>query len=335
LNLAELSLTLVDLSTMATAKKTAKTTSKVTSKTTTKKTAPKKAAKVVKKPVATRRTSTTRESIQKLRARWPELTVIERSAFAQLVPEAQADALGKQTRAVSVLSQGLRWAVKMDTALRTYPGALASYSAMRFAYYLECLSRLQGELETERGKRAKAQAARTEAMRLREDALMTRKRLVRRLYTFAGAREAEREEVTAALGSSETDEHLAESLRSLAKLAQTYMGRADPESKVLADTAGLSHGDIHAALLSARALASSNSDVQLEGYLRLNDSAVVNRAEGRLLWEMREARRLFNEAHEENPVVPKLEPGAATRHAFVRKQKASSKKRSERAQDEG
>jgi len=278
--------------------------------------AAKKVAKRAAAPQVGKQGVSARASIHKLKARWPALSPIERAAFGQLVSEVQADALGKQTKSEAVHDDALRWAVKMDDALRDYPGALSMYSPRRFAWYLECLERLHEEIATERGRRAKVDAARSAVGSARDEALKTRKRLEARLHTIAGAREAEREELSAAMGTTDTDDHLAESLRALSKLGHTWLGRADEESKVLCESAGLSQAEIDEALRCAKALSSSASEAQLEGNAHPKDSAAVNRVEGRMLWEMREARRIFNDAHEENGVISKLEPSASTRHVL-------------------
>src|SRR5262249_6495697 len=129
--------------------------------------------------------SKARSVLDKLLAQRAPLTNAERAAFHALMTDAQADALGKKTRAADVLAEGLRWAAVLDTALRAYPGALAGYSTVRFAWYLDRLSALDHTITEDAAQRKRRGAARDSASTVRDAVLAARDTLVSRMQTFA------------------------------------------------------------------------------------------------------------------------------------------------------
>jgi hypothetical protein len=265
--------------------------------------APKAAAAV--EPVAGALTTLTR-----LAAKYPALTPTETEAFVSLCSDALADELGRRTRARDVRDDAVRWAIIMDGALTTYPGALTGYAAKRFSYYLATAKALSEQIEHETDKLAHLGSVRGAAEITHAKAIAAREEAIERLTTFAGGRPAERTDVEQAAG---TPDDLIRSLRNLARLEVEWSELFDPTSKVLAAAAGLSFDRAVELRGIAAALGAKSSDAKLEGRVNANDSAAVNRIEGRLLFEMREARRIFNAASERNGVVPKLQPSLATR----------------------
>lgn len=98
-------------------------------------------------------------------------------------------------------------------------------------------------------------------------------------------------------------------------VARQWLARTDDVSEILAKSVDLTADVVDEAASAAEAFSSMSADASLEGPANAKDSPAVNRAEGRILPEMFEARRLFNEANAKNGLVPKLSPGAALRHA--------------------
>jgi hypothetical protein len=74
---------------------------------------------------------------------------------------------------------------------------------------------------------------------------------------------------------------------------------------------------IDAANAAAAALDKAAVDATLEGRKSSHDSPLVNLEEGNVLLEMEHAIDVFEEAHDENDVVPRLIPGPATRHVLA------------------
>jgi len=261
--------------------------------------------------------------LARLLAQHPSITPGHRTAFASLLTDAQADDFGKRTRGADVRAEALRWAVQIDSSLRAYPGALSGYGAARFVYFLECARGLHDALGADDKKRQKLDLARGAADSVRGSAAATRSKIASVLRTFAGRRVGERNDLAAALGTSDTPDKIGLSLTALAKLGNTWLDRTDADSKILAETAGLTAGTITAAVNAAKSLQTAAAGASMEGRARPTDTPPVNRAEGRLLFEMIEARRIFNEANAQTGVVPKLSPGASVRHVFVRKTSAA------------
>lgn len=75
-------------------------------------------------------------------------------------------------------------------------------------------------------------------------------------------------------------------------------------------------------LESARtALAAAHGTSLDSGGKVSRDSPATNRIEGRVLFEMRYAMRLFEGAHGRDKLSPRLIPSAGTRHVLVRSQR--------------
>ena len=106
----------------------------------------------------------------------------------------------------------------------------------------------------------------------------------------------------------------ARSLTALADLAESWQERPTDAAKALVASVELSPCDVEAARAAAKALlAAASEEPQSSGRISVRDLPTVNRAEGRVLLEMRIAMRFFERAHRENSIVPKLVPGPATR----------------------
>ncbi len=262
------------------------------------------------------RKSKARHVIDRVIAGRAPITIAQRAAFRTLMSDVQAADLGKKTRAADVLEEGVRWMVRMDPALRTYPGALDGYSPERFTWYLDCLAALDDAIEQEGARRKRVGVARATASSNRETAIAARDVLASRMQTFAGRRVPEREALAAAIGTADTPDNLTASLVALVRLSRKWLAEKDETSIFLVKAAHLTADVIDAAAQAADALAVKSADASLEGQARAKDSPDMNRAEGRMLSEMFEAGRLFGEANARSPLVPKLSPGRAIRHVF-------------------
>lgn len=271
-------------------------------------------------PAADYAPSTAQATLAGLLPRWPALEPKHRRAFQKLGTDLDRSKLGARTRGIGVLQDGTTWATQMDAALRQYgAGALKSYSPARFVYFLESLIALAEQLTAVRAKNKNVGAARGTAASRREKALVAREELLSPLRTFAGERAQESDALDAATGTIDPDDHLGESLADLAALAHQWLALTDEDSVVLAAEAGLTGDLATAAITAAKALTGSAAEAKLEGYAAGNDPPLVNLAEGGVLLEMKEAMRLFNEAHAKYPAVKKLSPGPSTRGVLGRR----------------
>jgi hypothetical protein len=257
-------------------------------------------------------------ALKKFLAQHPAISDAQRAAYSALIDPEQADELGKRTRAADVRDEAIRWAAQMDGALRMYPGAFRRYSPARFVHFLECTRTLHKVIRAEDEKRSKVKVARGTAESERQAALDARKDVISALRTYAGQRPKERQELKQATGVTDSLENLAKSIAALVALGQRWLGRQDETSKILATEANLTADVLQAATDAAAGLGTATADALAEGHARSKDTPPINRAEGRVLLEMLEARRIWNEAHERSGLVQKLNPGPAIRHVFGR-----------------
>lgn len=252
------------------------------------------------------------------------LTAAERKAFSGRFADAACDAMGGRTKSEGVLSDALDWASIMAKALKKQPKALRRYGAARFTWFLDCVQTLadarQGQISGDSAASAKARlerAAKT-AKEARADLLETLETLVE------GNADAE-EKLAKAQGNAENNDALITSLQALAGIGHEWIERADAESKALVESVGLTLGEVQAAEAAASDLTAAAAEKTIEGRVKPNDTPAVNRAEGRVLLEMRAAMKVFARAHERESDVPKLSPGSATRAILAPKTASKSK----------
>jgi hypothetical protein len=260
-------------------------------------------------------------TIALLCTRWPSLDATERAAYRALATDEQRSHLGRQTKAERVLNEATRWAIQIDDELRLHTDALEYYSAERFAYYLERVQALHERLSAEEARRVAVGQKRGTAVSQRDFAVQIRRRLIGRMKSFAGERDAECGQLEAAIGTIDTDDNLGKSIAVLASLATSWIARTDATSQVHAKDAGLTQARIAEAVRAAKTLTAAGVDASMGGNLPARDSPVVNRDEGDVLLEMGEALRRLDLARDDNPAVKKLIPGPATRQVLASRPK--------------
>jgi hypothetical protein len=247
-------------------------------------------------------------TLDKLRAEWPPLMADVRAALDSLATDEDRARRGAKTKGPTVLAEGTRWASQISAELKKHPGAQDHYPAERLTYLVERLQRLQDQLTAERTHRASQDTKVGAVVDGRTAVMHARKTLIRKMAKFAGQRAVELRELKNALGETDTTEKLAASVKSLTDLARSWRARTDTNSVVLTRTSGLTDAAVQAALDAARALAASGSDATIAGQRAGRDTTAVNVLEGAVLLEMKQALRDFNDAHEDNPLVPRLVP---------------------------
>lgn len=259
---------------------------------------------------------------ERLRLALAPLTQAERLAFRDQFSDAQCDTFGAKTKANAVLREGRVWAATIDSALGKHPQALRRYGKARFAWFLDCLHHLSEALEVQRAAHGSAGASKRQAELAKEAGRARREELMEALEMLAGGNAKEREALARATGTAENAAELARSLKDLAELAEGWLGRATAEAKALVASVDLTAGDMDAAREAAEAVDRAAGDATLitsASRSSARDLPAVNRAEGRLLLEMRTAMRVFERAHARSAVVPRLVPGPATRSVLARR----------------
>ena len=243
-------------------------------------------------------------------AAWPVLGEMHREAFRSLATTADCEALGARTDSAAVLKDAQAWAQAIDAALRAHPFELRRYGAPRFVWFVECVRALEDAIESQRGDNGHGHKRHVERALAR--AREVQADLVTALEVVAQGRpDAERrladasKDVTSAAG-------LASGLRALADLADE-LGRAyDPRTRALVASVTLRAEDAHAARDAAAALEVATR-APAPGGAPLSDLPTTDRVEGRVVYEMRFAKQIFDRVRARSPYIPALVPGTGTR----------------------
>jgi hypothetical protein len=227
-----------------------------------------------------------------LLAGWPPLAEAHRDAFRALVDDGECERLGKKTKSAAVLKEATAFCKTIDRALRAQPFALRRYGAPRFAWMLECVHALEDAVLADATPGARAMA---HARRVHAD-------LVLALEIVASGNAGAAKRLEAAKGSVD-----GRSLRALAELADE-LGRSDDlRTRALVASVTLRADDAHAARAAAAALEAAPNGK--------HDSAETDRVEGRVLAEMRFAKRMFDRVRASNRNVPAIKLGKAASSA--------------------
>jgi hypothetical protein len=284
---------------------------------------PKKpAAKPKQKPAGTLETRADKV-LAAIAPEWPSLTNAQRAAFAARYVDAKCEEQGGRTKSEGVLSEAIGWAPVMGKALKAHPDALRRYSPERFAWYLACARALADARAVQEAKGDTAAARRAQVAKAEKTALDARRELLETLEELVDGDDAEEKALAVAAGTTEGSDRIVASITALATLARAWLGRTEPHAKELVKAAGLHLAEVEAAEAAGEALAAASADKTMEGRVNPRDTPPVNRAEGRMLLEMKAAMRVFARANERNKDVPKLVPGEATRHVLAPRQAKS------------
>jgi hypothetical protein len=258
-------------------------------------------------------------AVAEVLSRREPLANTQRTAFHRLFAAAQCDAMGARTKSAGVVKDAVAWVPIIDKALGRFPAELRRYGQARFAWLLECILALVDARAAQQADGDGVPAARTNAARARAAAKDAQGELVDALETLGEQADLVAQALAAPVGAVSEDEALVSTVGAVASLARAWLSKSDAESKALVASVGLTLGEIESAENAAAELGAAIGAKALAGRLDFRDSPAVNRAEGRVLLEMRTAMRLFASAHDKNKLVPKLVPGPATRHVLGRK----------------
>jgi hypothetical protein len=240
------------------------------------------------------------------------LTDAARAVFTgQTTAQERAD-LGGRTKSDGVLRDAGSWIPQIAKhRVKT------RYGANRLAFLCESVLALSDAIATAKTGRTGAASAGalrngsiTAARAVRNELLHALQQVTRGSAQAADVADAARE--------AQRDDALAESLTSLADIAEAFLAKAkkDAGAAALAEGASLTAADVTAARSAAAALVSTGAARVAAGNARVQDTPEVNLAEGTVLAEMRVARAAFENANAIDPTVPRLVPGPATRHVL-------------------
>jgi hypothetical protein len=253
--------------------------------------------------------------IDPLFASLPPLTNVQRQAFRDQWSPLLCDEAGELTESADVYQEASGWAPIIDRTLNKVPQAVRRYSKARFAWYLECLHDLGQVMDAQLSGQRSPNAARHRVEGARKTALTIHAELIEALTVLAGGDILERRALAAATGATDTPDALASSLRALSRLAEGWLERESPSARALVSSIDLTTADLDAARAATHALAFASYEAA-HGTRSDRDAPAVNRAEGRVLFEMGLVMRIFERAHLLNNLVPKLTPRPALRIAL-------------------
>lgn len=244
---------------------------------------------------------------ERILATWPPLGEAHREAFRQLVPDAECEELGEKTKSDAVLREAIAWCEAIDGALRAHPYAMRRYGPPRFVWFVQCVGALE---EAVRAQSSRAGSARDRVIeRATARARDAHADLVTALEVVANGRPDALTKIADASADS-SPAGLARGLRSLADLADELGRSYEPRTRALVASVTLRAEDAHGARAAAAELESA---VQPGAVDATGDSALTNRIEGRVLAEMRFAKRMLDRLRARAPSVPRLVAGAGTR----------------------
>ncbi len=275
----------------------------------------KKAKKQPKRTVLKAKPAAVSADLSEIRVMLPVLSAHRRAALRSLYTEEQCEQWGAKTKSSGVYDDGCRFALVITPSLNKRPDAVVGYTLNRAAWMVECLDSLSTEIAKQNGGTHVAKNAVTLRAAAEVAASKVIRKLRRKLRAVAGGDETNRKAI--ADGTSSRDHDLVTTLTGLASTAKSWMASKDAHTKELVDEAKLSDADTASAEGAAKALRAAREGKTLGGIDSDRDTPPVNRAEGRVLREMRWAMECFEEAHEEDSTIPKLVPSAATRSVLA------------------
>jgi hypothetical protein len=250
---------------------------------------------------------------------FPQLTASQRSAFAARYADSLCEVWGNRTKSEGVLREALGFASLMAKALKAHPAALRRYSPARFSWFLSCISAL---IEARALQSAGGSAAAEKKVLLAQAevrAREARKELLATLSELCDGNDAEEQRLAEAAGTADTPSRVIASITALAAFGRGWVERSDEMGKELVASVGLTLAEVEEAEATAEGLSKAGAEKTLEGRVIPRDTPPVNRAEGRVLLEMKAAMRVFASANERNTDIPKLTPQDATRAVLAPK----------------
>lgn len=289
-----------------------------------------KAPRGVKKPATSKKAEKKTKvlpvrKMADIRNRQPALTETQRAAYLSNATDAVCEERGRATKGAGVRAEAVAWIIKMDADMSGPNRDSIPYSPARFRFFIECVGDLTDALSQQNAERNKAQGDKTLLATRLEEAAVADKSIEQALARVAGRRPAERRELDEASGAAATPEEKVVRTRRLVELGGKWLASKDPQIQVLVADAELTEQVIQNADEAASLLDDARSGARATR-IDPRDKPAVNRAEGRVLFEMEFAMDRWNEAHDKNARITRLNPGPATRAALKGRSKPKATK---------
>ena len=235
--------------------------------------------------------------------------------------EAACEALGKNTSSAGVYREAGQFAVTMHRTLMAHGPAKVRYGYGLLVWFLECV-RVLGVETVRQSSRANAASTSSLTGQLGLEVARENRSSINGLIELVIEGNAELEAGFAAVrGVANSEDDVITSLRSSADFAEKLLTK----KAALAAEFGLTAEDVTAARTAAANAVSQRTNRSMDGAVKPKDDAATNRAEGRVLFEMRRAMRVFNKAAEKG-FGARLVPGPATRNVLAPEKKKAAPK---------
>jgi len=284
--------------------------------------AKKVATKATKKTtVASTKTETVKPGPEgKLLLGLAPITDALREQFRSQRSEASCETLGKNTSSVGVYREAGQFAAIMHKSLAAHGVTKIGYGYGMLVWYLETTGALGAEV-TRQQARNKATSTVSLTGQVSLDVARERRNTIHgRVESVVEGNATLEARFAAVRGGVANEAELIQSLENSAGFAEELLA----EKAALSAEFGLTLAIVASARTAAANAKAQRTDRSMEGVAKLNDDAATNRVEGRVLFEMRRAMRIFNKAAEQG-FGARLVPRPATQHVLAPLKKNAAK----------
>ena len=244
----------------------------------------------------------------------PPISDALRSEFRSQRSEAACEVLGKNTSSAGVYREAGQFAVTMHKTLTAHGPAKIGYGLGTMVWFLETTGALGGEITRQQSRNAATGTASLTGKVSVDVAREQRNTLHAQIESVIEGNAALEARFAAVRGGVASEAELIQSLEQSADFAAQLLS----EKSALSEEFALTAAGVASARTAAANAKAQRTDRSMEGAVLVNDDAPTNRVEGRVLFEMRRAMRIFNRAAEQG-FGTRLVPGPATRHVLDKK----------------
>ena len=268
-------------------------------------------------------TATSAADVTALFAGLPELTADERAGFQSEHDEASCIALGGETKSGAIRACAIQWIAQIKQALAGPHAELIGIDLPRVRWMVELVAQLDAQRATASGKSGAQAALRTTRDLADAQAADVRKAIGSKLERIA-RNTPFADQVSAARGSTDTVEKRAQSLGTLADIADKLISSRDAQLTARVRSRKLTQDLADRARSASKRVLSTRGDVAL-GTVRATDRdpPEVNAVEGRLSFELVDARDEVDAAIEAGAPLSPLVPMPGTQNVLARNAKSA------------
>ena len=220
----------------------------------------------------------------------------------------ECETLGANTQGIGVYREAGAWAAQMHITLTQFPVVQEQYGLGAFAYFLENVHALGLNLGAQKSTHAASSVSSQAGALSLKVGRETRNKLHAVIGNVLLGNEALEGKFNALRGTADNEDEVSTSLKRSAEFGDELR----IQSPELAKEFGLTEALTASARAAAINVIQGRTDRSLGGAARATDTPATNRAEGRVLFEMRRAMKVFNAAAEQG-YGASLVPGPATR----------------------